>query len=747
MKRIHFLPLFLIFLSSTAQSQEWVENANFNRQVVINNNGMLGYYEYIFGQDLKDARSITPFQFEKASAFYDCGHAQVQMKGMYGLIDTLGKMVVPAKYDFVYPFTNGVARVYRDYKFGAVNEKGELIIPIEYDYLGEFKKTGTAAATKGSKWGLIDRKNKTLIPFNYLFAKSGDEGFTTVFEDKGWAHFDPNGKPILDGNYQAVWKPTPKFVVGYLKTGGDVLFNEKMEKVLPEDLRFKMMHKSGKACIVKKGETYGLYDPNAKKLLLSPEFSDLYFTDNDLLVAVSAGTPEKSYVADLTGKKISSKVYDEIIVSDYGDFFEVRTGEKWGLLDKAGKEILSAEFGSKDESTFSIDTDNKRISAYKRGGWGVTDLTGKAIHPFQYADPDNIKTNPFGFVGTASKENIVMDRKTEKVGLIARSGQWLIPIGEFDEFGVSNSFVNGGRTYIPVRKNSNWGVYDVYARKLVIPCKIKHSLSSGLESDHVAYVDYDKDKWGVILYKNAKVFEPGQYEYHDYDVETGYLVYGMNKLKGLMDLNGKIIVPAKYTDISYEYDEGLYFVQSESGAGYIDRTGKVVIPLKFYRQYLNGIVNGLVLFSLNDKSVLVDKKGKIILRHSDFNGPDDMFMVKSRFAGNTFCYLGKYKDDGEDQMKIMVNGKIYEHLGGDILNSPETLVTFDEGLLCAKKNGRFGYLDEDGKEVIPFQYERASTFSNGQAYVKKDGKYFIINRNGKKLDHIDITLALVSRSK
>lgn len=746
MKRIHFLPLFLIFLSFTGQSQEWVENANFNRQVVVNDNGMLGYYEYIYGQDLKDAKAITPFQFQKASEFYACGHAQVQMKGMYGLIDTLGKMVVPAKYDFVYPFTNGIARVYLDNKFGAVNDKGELIIPLEYDYLGEFKKSGTAAATKGSKWGIIDRKNKTLIPFNYHFAKAGDEGYMTVFEDKGWAHFDPNGKPILDGNYQGVWKPAPKFITGFLKTGDDILFNEKMEKVLPEDLKYKLIHKSGKVCIVKKDEYYGLFDPLAKKLLLSPEYTDLYFTDNDLLVAVTSGTPEKAWIANLTGKKISNKVYDEIVVSD-GNFFEVRIGEKWGLLDASGKEILSAEFGSREESGFSIDTENKRISAYKRGGWGVTDLNGKIILPFQYADPDRLTTNPFGFVGTASKENIVKDQKSDKVGLIGRNGQWLIPMGEFDELGVSNSFVSGGRTYIPVRKNRNWGVYDVYAQKLVIPCKIKHSLKSGLESDHIAYVDYDKDKWGIILYKDAKVYEPGQYEYHDFDVETGLLVYGVNKLKGLMDLNGRIVVPAKYTDISYEYDEGLYVVESESGAGYIDRTGKVVIPLKYYRKYLNGIVNGLVLFSLNGKSVLVDKKGKIVLRHSDFNGPEDMFMGRSRFAGNTFGYLGKYDIDGKEQLKIMVNGKIYEHLGGDIMNSPKTLVIFDEGLLCVKRNGLFGYLDEDGNEVIPFQYERASTFSNGKAYVKKDGKYFIINRNGKKLDHIDITLALVSRSK
>lgn len=746
MKRVFLFSLSLIFLTTIVQSQEEVEYANFNRRLVIGNNGMLGYYEYIYGQDVKDARAITPFQYQKASAFYDCGHAQVQIKGMYGLIDTLGKMVVPAKYDFVYPFTNGVARVYLNNKFGAVNEKGEMIIPLEYDYLADFKKTGTAAAAKGAKWGIIDLKNKTLIAFDYLFAKAGDEGYSTVFK-KTWEHFNPNGEPILDGKFQTVWKPAQGFVLGYMTTGEDILFNEKMEKVLPEDLKYGSIHKSGKACIVKKDGKYGLYDPVAKKVLLTTEFSDIYFTKNDLLVVTISGNPEKSFIANLKGKNINGKKYDDLRQNEYSNFFEVRIGEKWGLLDAAGKEILSAEYGSKEESTISVDTENNRISGYKRGGWGTTNLAGKTILPFQYASPDNMDMDPFSFLGTAGQENIVMDRKTEQVGLYGRNGQWLIPMGEFDQLGVASNFVNGGKAYIPVRKKKNWGVYDIYARKFVIPCTIKHSLSSGLESDHIAYVDYDKDKWGVILYKNAKNFEPGQYEYHDYDVETGYLVYGKNGLKGLMDLNRKIIVPAQYTEISYEYDEGLYFVRNASGAGYIDRTGKVVIPLKYYRQYLNGIVNGLVLFSLNDKSVLVDKKGKIVLRHSDFNGPDDMFMVKSRFSGNTFCYLGKYDVDGEEKMKILLNGKTYEHLGGDIRNSAKTLVIFDEGLLCAKRNGLFGYLDQDGNEVIPFQYERASSFSNGQAYVKKDGKYFIINRNGKKLDHIDITLALVSRSK
>lgn len=47
----------------------------------------------------------------------------------------------------------------------------------------------------------------------------------------------------------------------------------------------------------------------------------------------------------------------------------------------------------------------------------------------------------------------------------------------------------------------------------------------------------------------------------------------------------------------------------------------------------------------------------------------------------------------------------------------EEALLFSEGLAAVKKNGKWGYIDETGKVVIPFQYDQAYTFNEGKAVV------------------------------
>ena len=47
------------------------------------------------------------------------------------------------------------------------------------------------------------------------------------------------------------------------------------------------------------------------------------------------------------------------------------------------------------------------------------------------------------------------------------------------------------------------------------------------------------------------------------------------------------------------------------------------------------------------------------------------------------------------------------------------------------KDGKGGYIDKTGKEVIPFQYEGGNSFSDGLALVQLDGKYGYIDKTGE----------------
>ena len=57
---------------------------------------------------------------------------------------------------------------------------------------------------------------------------------------------------------------------------------------------------------------------------------------------------------------------------------------------------------------------------------------------------------------------------------------------------------------------------------------------------------------------------------------------------------------------------------------------------------------------------------------------------------------------------------------------------FLEGLACVSKEGKFGYIDETGKEVVECIYDSGYAFSEGLACVKKNGKYSPIGKHGVK---------------
>ena len=56
---------------------------------------------------------------------------------------------------------------------------------------------------------------------------------------------------------------------------------------------------------------------------------------------------------------------------------------------------------------------------------------------------------------------------------------------------------------------------------------------------------------------------------------------------------------------------------------------------------------------------------------------------------------------------------------------------FSEGLVPIRKGKQWGYLDGTGKTVIPFGFEYANSFSEGLAAVQKNGSWSYINASGK----------------
>ena len=62
---------------------------------------------------------------------------------------------------------------------------------------------------------------------------------------------------------------------------------------------------------------------------------------------------------------------------------------------------------------------------------------------------------------------------------------------------------------------------------------------------------------------------------------------------------------------------------------------------------------------------------------------------------------------------------------------------FKEGLAHAKKGSKKGYIDTQGKTVIPFEYHFANDFENGMAKVNKNEEWFYIDKTGQRVKELE----------
>lgn len=81
-------------------------------------------------------------------AFYD------ELKKI-GWKDSSGNIVIPAKFDDVRDFSEGLSSVKIGKKWGFINKSGKLVIPAKFDFADMFRK-GLSSVKIGNDWGKIN---------------------------------------------------------------------------------------------------------------------------------------------------------------------------------------------------------------------------------------------------------------------------------------------------------------------------------------------------------------------------------------------------------------------------------------------------------------------------------------------------------------------------------------------------------------------------------------------------------------
>lgn len=131
------------------------------------------------------------------------------------------------------------------------------------------------------------------------------------------------------------------------------------------------------------------------------------------------------------------------------------------------------------------------------------------------------------------------------------------------------------------------------------------------------------------------------------------------------------------------------------------------------------------LFTQNQMYLVVSKNEELLENYKKIHGTnlecfvevtptnfvDDEFDKYAEFSESD---LGKYGYYNKENLEIQIE-PIYDRA-----------FNYYENYSAVKKDGKAGFIDLEGKEIFPFEFEETRSFDQGRAWVKFDGKWGVI---------------------
>lgn len=290
---------------------------------------------------------IPPGIYDEIGRFSQ-GLARAKKGDLVGLVDSLGKVVLPMQYlDVVYRENSPVFVIEKHPKAGKdgisnqaviglyLNPDGSMAFPQEKAGLvGDGFREGRAGSSRGKYYGFIDRTGQLVIPAQYLAVDYFSEGLAAVqTKDSTLQYLDRDGNIVLDKlPYAFLQKEDMKFHRGLarvLLNGKVGLINRAGRELFPPDYEQVTVDTTTGAVFLKQKGKYALASVNgAEKEILTGFNFDSLFTKKGLVYGKIAG---RIGLYTLTGKKILPPQYDQIIMTGPGAYRLGQSGQV-GLL-------------------------------------------------------------------------------------------------------------------------------------------------------------------------------------------------------------------------------------------------------------------------------------------------------------------------------------------------------------------------------------------------------------------------------
>lgn len=330
------------------------------------------------------------------------------------------------------------------------------------------------------------------------------------------------------------------------------------------------------------------------------------------------------------------------------------------------------------------------LKVQKDGKYGLIDFNGKKVIDTQYEEISAIQ----------GIENALKIKQDGKYGIMNNEGKIIIELNYAD---ITNLGKDDKSGYIVKNEEGKYGIVD-YSSKQVLEAKFDEIKKISKNDLYIVKQD------GVekVIDKNGNdVLTKGFTDIKDIlsNQEDGF-IYTNNDKYGIIKANGEVTVNPEYEELK-ESQKGILIAKKDGKYGIIDLEKNEKVPFKYNSITYDEVAN---LYIAEDQNYNAD-------------------IINSNYEIKLNGILSKI-DTEKGYMKLRVgeedkyyNFKFEEKSISDILHS--------NTLFLSKKDGKYGFVDKDGKIVIDYIYDDATEQNAyGYAAIKKDGKWGSIDNKG-----------------
>ncbi|MFT4761641.1 MAG: hypothetical protein ACI9XO_003193 [Paraglaciecola sp.] len=651
--------------------------------------------------------------------------------GIYSLINGL---IVKTDYQVISPFEDGLAKVRRDGNWGMVNNQGEEIIPIKFE---TFQREGNIIkGFAGETMTMFEMSDSNTVISEEFFEEVYNlrVGYNIKTQDVGFGRNDINAA-VRQGR-----QIRRNFRASY---GSDTTLIENSKW----SFEFNEMN-----------YRYALFNKEMQEAVTPPSFNMIRHIANGRLTMVFAKKPfAENRLASYASFPVDTACSMALFSHDLGKFitpfdmmglrrhdFErglpyavfIDLEGKMGLIDRDGQQLTNAN-GTAQRFDF--------IDDFQQGITRV--CTGGRIAAVENPEEEkiaisNVKMLTHGFFVTPThlfENNSTAKFYYKKNGLQTLQWGYIDSLGQTviePQFEYANQFLDSMAVN---KKDGAWGL-------------VSHKNEVLLDFIHKSITPFgsSRDRWRVNIANSKPIFfnKKGHEVISLKHEKFGGFFDDMCRVRvdslwGYVDIKGNEVIACQYEE-ARNFSEGMAGVFVDNKWTFIDKIGKEVLNPSAKITYLEEVGSfndGLCWYKVGKFYGYFDKTGKAQIEPQytkafDFNNEVArvVYDAKTGVIDTKGHWLLKPKDFEVifpfDENGVAVVREKFNQKNGFINNKGEILTDlkyafvgeFYDGYARVSDTKGYGFVDTQGREVIPCVYREAKEVSDGLVAVMSANK-------------------------